>query len=439
MTNIKFGTDGVRGRAGQPPMDAQTCFRIGLAAGQVLGSNQPAFIARDTRRSGPDLQTALADGLAAAGISVRLGGVMPTAALALAVQSEQADIGVMITASHNPAADNGVKLFTANGCKITDRQQADIEQRINELEPIKTHSLGQITTDDSISKIYEAKVRSLFEGRPLAALKLVVDCANGAASGFAPNLLTEAGAEIIAIHNTPDGDNINLNCGSTHVEDLQAQVLRHQADAGIAFDGDADRLVLVDETGALVDGDQILARLATDWLAVGKLQNQTLVATVMSNIGLERYAHEIGVTMERTVVGDRHVAARMEQLGANLGGEPSGHILLPGLLPSGDGLVAALLPLLSLAKAKKPASQHLQVFAAWPQILHNIQYTGGDPLAASGVTTAIEQVTQSLGETGRVLVRASGTEPLLRIMAEAETIAQAQAAIDQITQAIEQV
>ncbi len=442
MDLIKFGTDGVRGRAATAPIDAQSMFYIGCAAGQVLGKGGGAILARDTRRSSTMLEAAISAGLAATGVDVLLGGVLPTAALSLAVRTAKADLGIMITASHNPATDNGVKIFAAGGSKIPDRQQSQIETLINNPGQIKhadAPKIGRVRTEPNIVDAYLSAVRALMPARPLAGLKLVVDCANGANSHLAPKLLAEAGATIIAIHNEPDGDNINLNCGSTHPEELQAKVRREQADAGIAFDGDADRVLLVDEQGDSIDGDQILARLATDWQKAGTLRGNRVVATVMSNMGLERYLQAIDLQLERTPVGDRHVAARLSELRANLGGEQSGHILTPHILPSGDGLIAGLLPLISLARSHQRASQHLRPFTPLPQLLHNVRYSGGNPLIDPIVKTAIRQAVHALGKTGRVLVRASGTEPLIRVMAEAEEEAEAEKAIQTIIAAIAKV
>jgi phosphoglucosamine mutase len=439
MSKIKFGTDGVRGTANISPMDPQTVFYIGLAAGQVLGKGGKAIIATDGRRSGSMLQAAFSAGMASTGVTSRTGGIMPTAALSLAVQATKADLGIMITASHNPAIDNGVKLFAVDGSKISDAQQSQIENLINNPKQIiqcEPHGIGQIITDDSIVDAYTQLLQELIKDEPLAGLKLVIDCANGAASKIAPELLVEAGADITAIFDKPNGDNINQDCGSTHPQNLSKAVIASNADAGIAFDGDADRVLLVDEAGKLIDGDQILARLATDWKQQGILQGDRVIATVMSNMGLQNYLQGIGVSLVRTAVGDRHVAAKMQELKANLGGEQSGHILLPAIIPSGDGLISGLLPLISLAKSGVPASQHLQCFTANPQILHNLRHNSGDPLSTPAVTAVISDVENTLGTSGRVLVRASGTEAIIRIMVEAKTVNAAQAAIDKIVKAI---
>jgi len=439
MKAIKFGTDGVRGLVGQHPIEEKSIFRIGFAAGRVLAKNGIVLIGRDTRGSGKNLESAICSGLIRAGAKVKLGGVLPTAAVSLAVKTTGSQMGVMITASHNPATDNGIKLFAFGGGKISNTQQKEIEQILNDpshIDEVDLPASHHDCVDMEIGNTYRNKVRHLMAGRSLSGLKLVVDCANGSACYLAPELLAEAGAEVIAINYQPDGDNINQNCGSTYPEDLQAQVIAHGADAGIAFDGDADRVILVDETGALIDGDQILARLATDWQASGKLRGQCVVATIMSNMGLGVYLASIGVRLERTAVGDRHVAARMSELDANLGGEQSGHILLPEFLPSGDGLISGLLPLLSLAASGDLASRHLKPFCSNPQLLQNVTFGGGKPLEDEQVKAAIAEQTQKLGEQGRILVRASGTEPLIRIMAEAEHEDQAKAAITQIADAI---
>ncbi len=439
MKHIKFGTDGVRGKTGRPPIDEQTMVRIGYAAGKTLAQAGTALIGRDSRASGTILEAAIAKGLIMAGAKVEVAGVVPTAAVSLAVQSTSASMGVMITASHNPASDNGVKLFSANGGKISDSDQTKIEDILNDAMAISgkpaPFDQGAAFTD-TVADIYRSKIRQFTSNKPLAGLKLVVDCANGSASSLAPELLNEAGADVIAIHHKPDGNNINENCGSSYTQNLCREVVTQKADVGIAFDGDADRVILVDELGGLIDGDHILARLANDWHNAGKLRAGCVIATVMSNMALEKYLSAIGVRLERVAVGDRHVAARMKELDANLGGEQSGHIMLPDLLASGDGLLAGLLLLLSLAKSTKQASQHLKPFVPNPQLLRNVSFSGGRPLENHLVKTAIEQQQQSLGDTGRLLVRASGTEPLIRIMAEAQTEEQANQAITKIAEAI---
>jgi len=439
MTTIQFGTDGIRGKAGQAPIDAPSLYRIGRAAAAMAGANAEIITGRDTRASGPALETALAQGLADGGAHVRLGGVVPSAAVGLAVRRRGAALGVMLTASHNPARDNGVKFFGRHGDKLDMAGQSALQQRINAMPAkAKTHiPEGTIEQTGAIADIYGDAVRAAAKASSLKGLSLVLDCANGAASALAPQLLHALGADVTSLYAAPDGANINRKCGSTAPQSMQQKVVQINADAGIAFDGDADRVVMADETGALIDGDQMLACLARDWMSRGRLRGQAVVATQMSNLGLEHFLHGLGLTLERTAVGDRYVAQRMNETGANLGGEQSGHLRLPDLCPTGDGLMAALAALQVLAASGQPASRVLRPFVPVPQFLRNVPRPNcADPLAAGGVRQAIAGAENLLGARGRLLVRPSGTEPLIRIMAECEDQNLAQDAIAGVAEAL---
>lgn len=438
MTTIRFGTDGVRGKYGTPPIDARSFLRIGWAAGRAAAEKGLCVIGMDTRESGAELASAFAQGVMLAGHEVRFAGILPTAGLALAAKQEAAEMGAMITASHNPYHDNGIKLFARGGSKIPDAMQEQIERllmtRIGLPEPEAGFALQP---DPALVQHYRHFIAGLTHENALRGLRLVVDCANGAVSQHAPELLRAVGAEVIAIGTEPDGQNINRNCGSTHMNDLCARVVAEQAHVGIAFDGDADRVLLCDETGTLVDGDMILAVLACSWQQTGSLKDKEVVATVMSNMGLAEYLQSLGLSLYRTPVGDRHVAARLQDTGGNLGGEQSGHILFPTLMPSGDGLAAAMMVLGVLARSGRKASQVLRPFQPWPQILENVRYDGKSPLQQTRVQAVMQMVETDLGDNGRILVRASGTEPVIRVMAEAREKQAAQQAVSQIVASIQ--
>ena len=438
-TAITFGTDGIRGKAGQAPIDAPSLHRIGRAAAAMLAPGSEVLVGRDTRASGEELEAALAQGLAAGGAHVLLGGIVPSAAVGLAVRERGAALGIMLTASHNPARDNGVKVFGAHGDKLDRDAQQALQGHINTLPASAMAGAGEGKIEPSgvIASLYAGAIRAMAPNRPLSRLKLVVDCANGAASALAPRLLREAGADVTALHAEPDGTNINRNCGSTAPHGMQKAVAQIQADAGIAFDGDADRVVMADETGALLDGDQMLAALAQGWQDSGRLRGGAVVATQMSNLGLEHFLHGLGLTLLRTKVGDRHVAQCMKETGTNLGGEQSGHLRLPDLCPTGDGLVAALAVLKLLAASDRPASQALRPFAPVPQVLRNVpRPDGADPMAAASVVQAMAEAQGLLGAAGRLLVRPSGTEPVIRIMAESPDRALADRAIAMVAEAL---
>ena len=422
-----FGTDGIRGTANRAPMDAGTALRLGQAAGQFFNRGthrHRVVIGKDTRLSGYMLEPALTSGFVSAGIDVVLVGPLPTPAIALLTRSLRADLGVMISASHNPHEDNGIKLFGPDGLKLSDEQECAIEALMEgdlTAALVTPERLGRASRlEDAPGRYIEAAKASFPRGLTLEGLRIVVDCAHGAAYKVAPTVLWELGAEVVSVGVAPDGFNINRNVGSTSPGQLAALVTERRADLGIALDGDADRVVLVDEKGQLIDGDQILALIAASWAKQGRLRGDALVATVMSNMGLERFLKAKGLALHRTAVGDRYVSERMRETGCNLGGEQSGHVILSDFGTTGDGLVAALQVLAVLVEQKRPASEVCRQFETLPQRLVNIRFTGASPLKDAGVQSVIAAEEAALGEAGRVLIRASGTEPVIRVMVEAE-------------------
>ena len=422
-----FGTDGIRGKANAAPMDAATALRLGQAAGSYFNRGNHrhrVVIGKDTRLSGYMLEPALTAGFIGAGMDVVLVGPLPTPAIALLTRSLRADLGVMISASHNPYEDNGIKLFGPDGLKLTDDQEAEIEALMaGDLAAslVPPPRLGRASRlEDAPGRYIEAAKASFPRGQTLDGLRIVVDCAHGAGYRVAPTVLWELGAEVIPIGVAPDGFNINKAVGSTAPAALATLVRERRADLGIALDGDADRVVLVDEAGQVVDGDQILALIARSWHAQGRLTGGAVVATLMSNMGLERFLSARGLGLLRTAVGDRYVGERMREAGCNLGGEQSGHMIMPEFGTTGDGLIAALQVLSVLVEEKRPASEVLRCFAPLPQRLVNVRYAGASPLTKPVVAQAIAAEEAALGARGRVLIRASGTEPVIRVMAEAE-------------------
>lgn len=422
-----FGTDGIRGRANVHPMTAEVAMKVGMAAGMTFqrGSHRHrVVIGKDTRLSSYMIENAMVAGFCAAGMDVFLLGPVPTPAVAMLTRSLRADIGVMISASHNAYQDNGIKLFGPDGYKLSD----DIERRIEDLldgdlTPALAGAgdLGRAKRIDGIHDRYiEFAKRTLPRSMTLSGMRIVIDCANGAGYKVAPAALWELGAEVITLNNEPNGTNINKECGSTHPAGLAAKVHEVRADIGIALDGDADRMILVDETGAVVDGDQIMALIAEDWNSRGRLIGGGMVATVMSNLGLERFLAGQGLTLARTQVGDRYVVEHMRAHGFNLGGEQSGHIVLSDFSTTGDGLVSALQVLACLKKADKPASEVCAKFEPVPQLLKNVRFSGGKPLETSPVKKAIAEAEAALNGSGRLVIRPSGTEPLIRVMAEGD-------------------
>jgi phosphoglucosamine mutase len=428
-TRRLFGTDGIRGTANRAPMDAATALRLGQAAGMYFnrGSHRHrVIIGKDTRLSGYMLEPALTAGFIGAGMDVVLVGPLPTPAIALLTRSLRADLGVMLSASHNPYEDNGIKLFGPDGLKLSDMQEIEIEALMGgdlTCALVGPSRLGRASRlEDAPGRYIEAVKSSFPRGLTLDGLRIVIDTANGAAYKVAPTVLWELGAEVVRIGDAPDGFNINKGCGSTAPQRLAELVRERRADLGIAVDGDADRLVLIDEVGRVVDGDQILALVARSWAAEGRLQGQAVVATVMSNMGLERFLGSRGIGLLRAAVGDRYVGERMREAGCNLGGEQSGHMIMTDFGTTGDGLVAALQVLAVLVAEKRPASEALACFTPLPQRLVNIRFDGAreSPLNHPAVAEAIETHRTRLAARGRILIRASGTEPVIRVMAEAE-------------------
>jgi phosphoglucosamine mutase len=423
-----FGTDGIRGQANVHPMTAEVALRVGLAAGKLFTSvadrRHLVVIGKDTRLSGYMIEPALVAGFTSVGMDVRTFGPLPTPAVAMMTRSMRADLGVMISASHNNFADNGIKLFGPDGYKLSDTREAEIEALMDEglQEGLASpKALGRVVRmDEAQARYVEIVKATLPKSLTLAGLRVAVDCANGAAYKVAPTALYELGAEVIPVGVAPNGVNINDECGSTHPASITAAVRQYRADIGISLDGDADRLVICDEKGQIVDGDQIMAIIAASWAARGALTGGGVVATVMSNLGLERFLSSHGLALHRTQVGDRYVMARMREGGFNLGGEQSGHIILSDYSTTGDGLISALQVLVELVRSGKPMSALARQFEPVPQRLENVRFAGGKPLEDAKVKSAIAEAEQRLNGSGRLLVRASGTEPLIRIMAEGD-------------------
>lgn len=424
-----FGTDGIRGTANRAPMDAATALRLGQAAGCYFNRGthrHRVVIGKDTRLSGYMLEPALTAGFIGAGMDVVIVGPLPTPAIALLTRSLRADLGVMISASHNPYEDNGIKLFGPDGLKLSDSQEAEIEALMEgdlAVALVAPSRLGRASRlEDAAGRYIEAVKSSFPRGLTLEGLRIVVDTANGAGYRVAPTVLWELGAEVVRIGDAPDGFNINKGCGSTAPAKLAELVRERRADLGIALDGDADRLVLIDDVGQVVDGDQILALIARSWHEEGRLKGGGVVATVMSNMGLERFLDGRGLGLLRTAVGDRYVGERMRETGCNLGGEQSGHMIMSDFGTTGDGLVAALQVLGVLVAERRRASEALRCFAPLPQRLVNVRFDGAreSPLRQPAVQEEIARQEARLGARGRVLIRASGTEPVIRVMAEAE-------------------
>ncbi len=427
MTRRYFGTDGIRGLANTHPMTSEVALKVGMAAGKLFQSGDHrhrVVIGKDTRLSGYMLEAALMSGFTSVGMDVFLLGPMPTPAISMLTRSLRADLGVMISASHNRFDDNGIKLFDPDGFKLSD----EMERKIEELIEADTASLlapadriGRATRVESAQERYiEFAKRTLPKNLRLDGLRIVIDCANGAAYKVAPEALWELGAEVIKIGVDPNGRNINHKCGSTAPEALVDKVREVRADIGIALDGDADRVVIVDEKGHIVDGDQLMAVIAESWHRRGKLAAGGIVATVMSNLGLERYLKDIGLSMARTPVGDRYVVEHMRKHGFNVGGEQSGHIVLSDFSTTGDGLVSALQVLAVAVSCGKPVSEVCNRFERLPQVLKNVRYANGKPLDDKRVRAAIEGAKQKLGSSGRLVIRPSGTEPVIRVMAEGD-------------------
>jgi phosphoglucosamine mutase len=426
MVRRLFGTDGIRGRANTSPMTAETALRLGLAAGRQFtrgNHRHRVVIGKDTRLSGYMLEPALTAGFVSMGMDVTLVGPMPTPAVAFLTRSLRADLGVMISASHNPYFDNGIKLFGPDGFKLGDTIEAEIEALManGDIPLAPPERLGKAVRLEGARDRYIEGLKSCFPKRlTLSGLKIAIDCAHGAAYQIGPKALWELGAEVVEIGTQPNGFNINEGCGSTAPELLCRRVVDEGCDLGIALDGDADRLVLVDEKGGLLDGDQVLALIAASWQREGRLRGDGVVATLMSNLGLEQHLAGLGLALHRTKVGDRYVVERMRESGHNLGGEQSGHIIMTDYATTGDGLLAALQVLAVLAEAGRPLSEIGRPFEPLPQRIRNVRVQAGIGLENGAVARAILDAEQRLAGHGRLLVRPSGTEPVIRVMVEAD-------------------
>lgn len=443
MTRKLFGTDGIRGRSNYHPMTSEVALRVGMAAGKLHTNGahrHRVVIGKDTRLSGYMIESALVSGFTAVGMDVFQLGPMPTPAVAMLTRSLRADLGVMISASHNPYIDNGIKLFGPDGYKLSDEMEARIEELtqsdMNELlaQPEK---IGRATRIDSACERYiEFAKRTLPRNLRLDGLRVVVDCANGAGYKVAPEALWELGAEVVKIGVEPNGLNINKDCGSTSTDALSRKVDEVRADIGIALDGDADRVLICDERGRVIDGDQIMAVIAESWQKRGRLAGGGIVATVMSNLGLERYLGELGLTLARTPVGDRYVVEHMRQHGFNIGGEQSGHVVLSDYATTGDGLISALQILAVIVQSGKPVSEVCNRFEPLPQVLKNVRYKDGEPLNNLSVRRAIDEGKSKLGQSGRLVIRPSGTEPVIRVMAEGDDEGLVSTVVDDICGAL---
>ncbi len=446
MSRKLFGTDGVRGRANTYPMTAEMALKLGAAAGRYFRRDGTAahrvVIGKDTRLSGYMLENALTAGLTSTGMNVLLLGPVPTPAVGFLTRSMRADLGVMISASHNPHQDNGIKFFGPDGFKLSDEAELEIEAMLEgEIGLAQPHNIGRAKRIEDGRGRYQEFVKTTFPaGLRLDGLKVVIDCAHGAAYRAAPDVLWELGAEVIAVGTAPNGTNINDNCGSTHPQTAAEAVVAHGAHIGICLDGDADRVIILDENGQVADGDQLMALLAVRWAEEGRLKGGTLVATVMSNLGLERHLEAKGLALERTAVGDRYVVEAMRRGGFNLGGEQSGHIVMTDYATTGDGLIAGLQFLAEMARTGKPASDLIRQFATVPQLLKNVRFTAGaKPLDAASVQAVIAAHEAGIAGKGRILIRKSGTEPLIRVMAECEDEALLRRVVDGIVAAVEAV
>jgi len=445
MARKLFGTDGIRGTANCEPMTAATALKVAMAAGRrfTCGDHRHVVvIGKDTRLSNYMLEAAMQAGFISMGMDVVLVGPMPTPAVAMLTRSLRADLGVMLSASHNPFEDNGIKLFGPDGYKLSDAAEAEIEAMVeNGLSEHLAHAadLGHARRlDDAQGRYIEAVKHTFPRGLRLDGLKIVVDCANGAAYRVAPAVFYELGAEVVPVAVDPDGTNINRACGATATEAMQQAVVAHGADLGIALDGDADRLIVACETGSRIDGDQLMALVATYWHREARLRGGVVVATVMSNMGLERYLQTLGLELARTRVGDRYVLEHMRGHDYNVGGEQSGHIVLSDYATTGDGLIAALQVLAVMVTAEKPLSELGRVFAPFPQLLRNVDINGATaPLEQPAVQDAIRAAEERLGTEGRVLIRPSGTEPVVRVMAEGSDEALVADVVGEIAGAIE--
>jgi phosphoglucosamine mutase len=439
-----FGTDGIRGLTNKAPMTPEIAMRVGQVAGAhfLRGDHRHrVVIGKDTRLSGYMVENALVAGFTSVGMDVVQFGPVPTPAVAMLTRSMRADLGVMISASHNPYYDNGIKLFGPDGFKLSDEDELAIEAALDVVPVLASaEHIGRARrVEDARGRYIHAAKMTFPDDLRLDGLRIVIDCAHGAAYQVAPSALWELGADVISIGVNPNGTNINDGCGSTHPEALQARVLSEQADIGIALDGDADRLIIVDEKGRVVDGDQLMALIAADWHRAGLLRGNGLVATVMSNMGLEKFLAGHGLDLHRAAVGDRYVLEMMRAGGFNIGGEQSGHIIMTDHGTTGDGLVASLQVLAALVRAGKPASEVLHQFDPYPQLLRNVRFSGGQPLADPKVKAVIAAAEAELGQSGRFVIRKSGTEPLIRVMAEGEDAALVERLVGAICDSVKEV
>ncbi|MEN7538448.1 phosphoglucosamine mutase [Aurantiacibacter flavus] len=442
MGRTYFGTDGIRGRANGKKLTASLAMKVGMAAGQhfLRGDHRHrVVIGKDTRLSGYMMENALVAGFTSVGMDVIMTGPLPTPAVALLAREMRADLGVMISASHNPFGDNGIKLFGPDGFKLSDEDEAQIEKLLGEDQTLAEGAdIGRARRiEDARGRYIHAVKQSLPNDVRLDGLKIVVDCAHGAAYQVAPTAIWELGAKVIAMGVAPNGLNINDGVGSTSLDAVKAKVVEEGADLGIALDGDADRLIVIDEKGEAVDGDQIMALIGSRLAEQGQLKGGGVVATVMSNLGLERFLDARGLSLVRAKVGDRYVLEAMKAGGYNVGGEQSGHMILLDHATTGDGTVAALQVLAALVQSGKPASELLHLFDPVPQLLKNVRYDGGDPLAADSVQAVIAQAEGELAGKGRLVIRKSGTEPLVRVMAEGDDAGQVEAVVDRICDAVQ--
>ena len=442
MKRKYFGTDGVRGLANAFPMTPDIALKLGAAAGRHFRKDQKqhrVVIGKDTRRSSYMFENALTAGFTSTGMDVYLLGPVPTPAVGVLTRSMRADVGVMISASHNSYLDNGIKFFGPEGFKLSDKVELEIEKLLDdEIEYAASQNIGMAKRiDDALGRYMEFAKSAFPRKKLLNGLKVVVDCANGAAYKAAPIVLWELGAEVISIGVNPDGYNINKDCGSTHPQNAAKAVLEHNADVGICLDGDADRLILIDNKGNIADGDQLMGLIASQWSSKGNLANNTLVATVMSNMGLERYLNTLDIKLLRTNVGDRYVVEAMRKFGYNLGGEQSGHIVMTDYATTGDGLMAALQFLNALVESKCTSSELIKVFEPMPQLLRNVRLNNSESLDNLKVKESIKAGEDAFGDIGRILIRKSGTEPLLRVMGECEDPKLLKAVIGNIVETVD--
>ncbi|KQR75805.1 phosphoglucosamine mutase [Rhizobium sp. Leaf384] len=443
MKRRYFGTDGIRGQSNIFPMTPDLAMRVGIAVGTIFrrgAHRHRVVIGKDTRLSGYMLENAMVAGFTAAGVDAFVLGPIPTPAVAMLTRSLRADIGVMISASHNPFEDNGIKLFGPDGYKLSDDIEGQIEELLDQdlsMQLARSNEIGRAKRIDGVHDRYiEHAKRTLPRDVTLKGLRIAIDCANGAAYKVAPAALWELGADVVTIGTDPNGTNINLDCGSTSPAALSRKVHEVRADIGIALDGDADRVLIVDEKGAIVDGDQLMAVIADSWAADGSLRGGGIVATVMSNLGLERYLQSRKLSLQRTKVGDRYVVEHMREKGFNIGGEQSGHIVLSDFGTTGDGLVAALQVLSNVKRLGKPVSEVCHKFTPVPQVLKNVRVSTGAPLEDNAVRQAIAEAEAALAKTGRLLIRPSGTEPLIRVMAEGDDRGQVERIVDELVSVI---